>query len=371
MRRVRVMQGFLALIVTTALIAAACGDGGDGDGDEGTGRPFEGQTLIATAYSGPYYDAFNQIMVPAFEERTGATIQFIPTNGEELAELSAAPEGNPPYDVVMCPGPDYIRGIEQNLYEELVPADIPNMADLTDFHKQDFGFGLTTKYGIPFDFGVFVLAYNKETLGFTPTGFADLWRPEVQGQIGLDAIYWYQNASAAALLLDDSPGLEEIYEPVDSPGWDQIVQKLQELDVAQYFQTGAEMAAALERGDISLAIASLEIVSAMASANPDKFGMVVPTEAAVGYIDYFCIARGTDNIALSNEWLNTLLDPTLQAQWADFVPYYLSNEKTEYSSFAQPIVDGERERGELLDYGYIASVFDEVDTRLKQEVYSR
>jgi spermidine/putrescine transport system substrate-binding protein len=368
MRRVGGLRGTLALITAITMLAVACGDSGGNAG--GGDKPFAGQTLIATAYSGPYYDAFKEIMVPAFEERTGATIQFIPTNGEELSELSAAPEGNPPYDVVMCPGPDYIRGIKQNLYEELVPADIPNMADLTDFHKQDFGFGLTTKYGVPFDFGVFVLAYNKETLGFTPTSYADLWRPEVQGEIGLDAIYWYQNASAAALLLDDDPGLEEMYEPVDSAAWDDIVHKLQELNVAQWFQTGAEMAAALERGDISMAIASLEIVSAMAKADPDKFGMVVPSEAAVGYIDYFCIARGTDKVPLANEWLNTLLDPELQARWADSVPYYLSNSKTQYSAFAQPIVDGEREGGQLLDYGYIASVFDAVDARLKQEVYS-
>jgi spermidine/putrescine transport system substrate-binding protein len=363
------VRTYLALLSVTALVAAGCSQ--DEPSQASGDKPFAGQTLIATAYSGPYYEAFKRIMVPAFEERTGATIQFIPTNGEELSELSAAPPDNPPYDVVMCAGPDYIRGMEQGLFRKLVPADIPNMADLTDFHQQDFGFGLNTDFGIPFDFGVFVIAYNKETLGFTPTSYADLWRPEAQGKIGLDAIYWYQNTSAAALQLDDLPGLDEMYEPVDSPAWDHIVEKLQELDVVQWFQTGAEMSAALERGDISMAIASLEIVSEFAKTNPEKYGMVVPDEAAVGYIDYFCQTKGTKNAALANEWMNTLLDPELQAQWADIIPYYLSNDLTEYSSFAQPIVDGEKDRGQLLDYGYIASVFDEVDTRLKQEVYSQ
>ena len=73
-------------------------------------KPFEGEKLIATAYAGPYWEAIKAIIVAKFEEDTGATVELVPSAGDELALIGAAPEDAPPFDVIAAWSPDWTGG---------------------------------------------------------------------------------------------------------------------------------------------------------------------------------------------------------------------------------------------------------------------
>ena len=86
--------------------------------------------------------------------------------------------------------PDFLRGIAEGLFLPLRMEDIPNMEDVADFHRDGHGMGLDTSYGVPFECAFMGIFYNKKALGFVPTDWADLWRPEAQGKLGFNTSFW-------------------------------------------------------------------------------------------------------------------------------------------------------------------------------------
>ena len=334
-------------------------------------KPYEGQTLKATAYSGPFYDAVKAAVKERFEEGTGATLDLIPTDTDDNVVLMAAPADNPPYDVVMCPGIQFLQGIANELYLPLRKENVPNLDDLNEFHASDFGLGFDVTYGIPFDFGIFAIGYNKETLGFAPTSYADLWRPEAQGKIGLDAVWWYGHAGGVALAIDQAPDVGELY---TDDGLDAMVEELQKLEVGMWWTTGAEATASLQRGDVDIGIVATEIFAPLVLAEPDRFALAVP-QPTHGFMDYFCVVRGTKQRELGEVYLNYLLDPEVQRDWAELVPYYMSNANVEYGPIATqflPPTEKERENfGIMLDYLWLGDNFDRIDERFKKDVYTK
>ncbi len=337
-----------------------------------TPRPFEGQSIIWSAYSGPFYDTIAKTVIPSFEEKTGATIDLVPGAGDELINILAAPADNPPYDGIFGYGPDHLRGIEEDVLLPLRRENIPNLNDITDFHASDFGEGRDINYGAPFEFGYGAMVYNKELLGFTPTGWDAFWEPEAQGKIGLSTTYWFFPISAAALALDLEPGLDEIYSP---EGFDAVIAKLQELEVAFWWQAGAESASAFERNDIAIDVAATELGHPLVVQNPDKYGFLLPEEGTMGFIDYMMIPKGTRNRDLAEAFINHALDPEVQTAFAEEVAYFMSNKNTRYgpiaSQFLPPTAGEMEERAILLKWGYLLDHWTEYEDRLKRDVFTQ
>lgn len=334
-------------------------------------KPFEGESLIVTAYAGPFYDAFTKVIIPVFEEDTGATVELIPTYGEEMTTILSAPADKPPFDVVGVWNPSVIQGVAEGVLLPLRVENIPNFKDVTDFHRQ-FGVIDGVVYGAPFEFGFFGIAYDKEALGFTPTSWDDLWRPEAQGKIGLDSVFWWKVLGTPAMAMDLAPDLDELY---TDEGLSAVLERLGELDVAFWYDSGAAATAAMDRGDIAIALELIEIVAPLVLQDPDKYGFVVPGGKSGGYVDYMAVVRGTEKRDLAEVWLNYILDPELQALWAEEVPYYLSNSKVEYGPFAQQFLPETQEErlsmGIMYDWDYLLEHWTEIEERLKKEVITQ
>ena len=143
MRSKGIWMAILAILISTMLVAAACGDDATVTPAPATPtlappgvtpppatatpaptataapRPFEGQTLVWTAYSGEFYNAIRDVAIPSFEERTGAKVELVPGVGADLAEILAAPSDNPPYDGIFGDGTTLLRGIEEGVWLRL------------------------------------------------------------------------------------------------------------------------------------------------------------------------------------------------------------------------------------------------------------
>ncbi len=373
----------IVILISTMLVAMACG--GDATSTPApatstptpppaaatpTPKPFEGQTLVWTAYSGQFYDAIKETAIPSFEEKTGATVQLVPGVGADLGEILAAPADNPPYDGIFGDGTTLLRGIEEGVWLQLRRENIPNMDDLHSFHLSDHGEGRDVNFAAPFQYGFSTLVFNKEILGFTPTSWSDLWRPEAQGKISMSTAYWILPISAAAFALDLEPGPNELYTP---EGFDAIIEKLQELDVALWWSSGAEATAALERGDTAIDPMTPEFQPIVAR-DPERFGMFTPEEGTAGFIDYMLIPRGTSKQDLAEAFINHLLDPEVQAAYAEIQPFFVSNSKTVYGPAASRVLPSPEEMAEraiLWQWSYLLPHWEEYEERLKREVFTQ
>ena len=385
------------MLAAVLLIAAACGDDATstaipatstpvspGETPEPTATPlpqdlgpslgkrFDGITLRIPTVSGPYLDATQDVFVEAFEEGTGAKVVLIPAYGEEIVTILAAPADDPPYDCAYLFIPDVVRGMAENLLLPFDRSNIPNLDDVPEFFTQDFGQGIDINFAAPLDFGFGVIGYNKDEVPFTPSSYKDLLRPEIQGELGFNAVYWFSHAAAIALAHDFAPGVDELYTP---EGWDSLIEKMREMDVALWYDSGAAATAAMERGDITILIEASEVVDPLALRDPDKFGILVPDEGAVGFMDYYGIVRGTKYKEACEIFINYILDPELQRDWAELVPYWMSNSNVEYGDRASALLpDTYEERVDfaiMLEWDFIVEHWDEYWERLKKEVYSQ
>ena len=337
------------------------------------GKIFEGRKMIMAAYAGVFLETIRDVMGTKFTEETGGEIEFVPVFGDYLTLIATSPE--PPFDATVCFGADMIRGTREDAWYPLRYENIPNFADLHDFHTQTSGpgfDGIDLTYGVPFEYGIVALAYRKDLVPFEPTSWNALWRPEVQGQVGMDSSYHFQTAGIAALVLDDMPGIREY----DSPGgMDFIVDKLNEIDVALWWETAAHATAAIERGDIAIFGNAAEQISSLVRKDPDKYGMLIPEEGTPGFIDYLCAVKGSENRDMAEVMINYMLDPELQAEWAEQVPYWMSNSKVEYGPNARRLIpDSEEEllsKMILIDWAYVTENWDVIDERLRKDVMSQ
>ena len=340
-----------------------------------TAKRFDGQEMTVAAYAGVYLETIKNVMGKKFTEDTGGEIDFVPVYGDYVSLIASAPPDRPPYDLTTCFTPDVIRGTAEGVWLPLRRENIPNAQDLNAWHLRISGVGfegVDLTYSLPFVYVEVVLGYNKEVISFVPTSWADLWRPEVQGLIGLDTVYHHINTGLTALILDDQPGLGEMY---TDEGRDAIIDKLNELDVALWWDVSAQATAAMERGDIAILAHAAEQISSLVRKNPDKFGMVVPKEGSANAPDYMCVVRGTEVRDMAEAFINYMLDPVLQAEWAEEVPYWMSNSKVEYGPIASQVIPPTNEEREALffnvDWDQYLGLWDHIDERMRKEVYTK
>lgn len=100
-------------------------------------------------------------------------------SAEALAQIKAA-QGNSPYDLAVMGSPAIVNALAEDV---LVPLDftmIPNFPTIEP-RFPPYGYGV----GCPIVFEGIGIAYNKETVETPPEAWADLWRPEYAGRIGM------------------------------------------------------------------------------------------------------------------------------------------------------------------------------------------
>lgn len=155
----------VAALLTLLLVASACGgDGADGGGD----GALSGETLeVAAVWSGDEQESFEEVM-QAFEDETGATVNFTSTGDDISTVLGTRLEGGDPPDVAVLPQPGLLRdlasqgnlvGIEGAAGEEIDSNFAPVWRELGSVDG--------TLYGVWFK------AANKSTVWYNTQVFSD------------------------------------------------------------------------------------------------------------------------------------------------------------------------------------------------------
>ena len=133
--------------------------------------------MFAT-FTGSWEEAHKAVLVPAFRKANAdAAIVLDPMlSVDQIAKVNAA-RANPPIDVMLHdPGPALVA-IGQDLVDPFPVDKSAYYKDLITEAQEPMG-------PAPF-FQIVGLTYNPDTVKTPPTSWADLWKPEFKGKVGI------------------------------------------------------------------------------------------------------------------------------------------------------------------------------------------
>lgn len=276
---------------------------------------FSGQTVRVTAWGGAYEETLRNIVKPAFEEKTGATMEIV-LGSAPLAQLKA--EGDSPSVDVMHLS--YYEYQTAKMLEVSGPMDysaMPNAANLYDKAKED-------TYGVISNWGNWSYAYRTDLVGEPPTSWGDLWKPEYAGKVVIDDITFgggYELSEMIARTFCDGKSL------TDKSTWDTVFQKLEELSPNLYMVSTQhnDTENALLTGDALMAVNPNGRTARLITGGEENIGFADLKEGTPGMPTYVAIAKHSQVPELAQVLVNELIGVDAELAYAENNFYAPSN----------------------------------------------
>ena len=141
----------------------------------------QSRSLVAATFPGTWSEAHRAILAPAFKQRTGVPVtQSIILAQDQVARLTAAKGGKPPFDVAIFDAPQVPDAVKAGILAPYPAAQSPNYADLLPAFQDPWGPTISMQ--------VIGIGYNPKRVKNPPTSWEDLWDPKYKGRVGLTAL---------------------------------------------------------------------------------------------------------------------------------------------------------------------------------------
>jgi len=268
---------------------------------------FAGESLIAVSWSGNYEQVFRETVVDPFNAQFDTKVETVGGWDQITAQIAAAPEDNPPFDVTVAE--EYISstGLAGNMYVKTNPANIPNLEAVYPWFYETRP-DKAKEYGVPFGGGTCMLMIRK-SLEIAPTSWKLLWDERLAGKVTSDASAWWWTLSVPAAMSKLSPGLDEMYDMATAEA---LFAELDKLKIAKWYSDGAEQANILNQEEADAAMTFSSDAYTFLTENPDEYVAGVPEEGVSAWADWFFKVRGTKHDALADLFMNYLLEKETQ-----------------------------------------------------------
>lgn len=247
------------------------------------------KSLVASVFGGDYGDILRATVDNGAMAAQGFSVtqDISSTEARQTKLRSERARRRSSFDVAVLADLDMYPMAQIGALAEIAEAEVPRLSAVLPT--------LRKPYAVPQIYSYIAILYNPEKITTPPTSFADLWKPEYKGKVGVSDLLHVATSAVAALVGGGSMG-------DFTPGRE----KLMELKTAQEVKilpSNEAIAAAFSSGDIWITVnyvsrayswkkAGLNIERAVASegAIPIAFEMAVPKnaaspEAAMAYID--------------------------------------------------------------------------------------
>lgn len=238
----------------------------------GLAPPVHAQDSITVAtYGGEWGAALQACIIDPFMKETGITVT--PEPGVSAVTLSKLlqQKGAPVLDAVWLDGGVSEQANAEGVLAPIVPAKVPGVAGLVDegiYETKDGNiFAVSTGF---YSVG---LAYNADQVETAPTSWKDLWNEEYAG-----AVTFPSPSNAMGI-----PFIAQLaaLKNVSLTAVDPVLQDIQDLQVAAYFDTAGAGTNLFQSGEVIIGAHYASSVFAMRDQNlPIRF--VVPEEGAIG-----------------------------------------------------------------------------------------
>ncbi len=277
-------------------------------------RADKGQ-LVVVSWGGVYDEALTALVVPEFSKRTGWSVKF--DAPPETAKVKAMVlSGNIGWDVVMTDIPAVLALVKDNLLEPIDYGAV-DRAKLDRIPKE-----LQQPYALGQRIYSFNIVYNTEQLPEAkhPRNWAEVWDDKAfPGGRTFNFQGGIEPQLEVALLADGVP-LDKLY-PLDVERAWKMYDRLRPM-VSKWYTSHAQAIQLLAAGE-----ASVGCTIGPRGITARRSGAPIGVEYNGGKLasDNWCLVKGVRNKAMAMEFVNTALEPKLQAEIARRVPYGPSN----------------------------------------------
>jgi putative spermidine/putrescine transport system substrate-binding protein len=258
--------------------------------------------LIVSVWGGSWRDMVADIVAKKFTADTGIEVEFITGGTIDRLNKAKLAKNDPESDITLTTSHVGWLYATDGLFETLDMSRIPNAANLVDEARIS-----------PFHIGtwayVYTIGYRPDLVkGATFTSWEDLWKPEMQGMIAVPDFDPSHIIVVSALL--SGAGAQD---------WEKGQAKLKALkpNFKAFYTNDANSQQLLANGETPA-----QIVLSMNAHYMIKEGvpitLVIPKEGAVLGIDTVAIMKGAKHTDSAYKFINTLLDPGVQAAIAAF-----------------------------------------------------
>lgn len=322
----------------------------------------ETKSLRVTAWSGNYGKRFKKAIKPIFESRFDAELKVNFGWDSILADIKSAPKDNPPYDVTITAEPLYYNGRKEELFEPIrYEENVPNFDGVMPFFKDV----RPPKYGAPVDGAPLAQIYRNDL-----SEKVDKWEDftsefvKQSNGVGIDSGFWIFPLMAAGVGADAAPGADELY---TEENHEAVIDTLEEWPINGWASSGTDIWQQFDDGLIDAAQWYVDQVYYDIDSH-QNLSMSVPDHNP-GYLDNWCVVRGTDKRDLSEKFINMLLDPEVQSKWSEDSALFFSHEDTEYAgdlSEIMPQTNEEAKKLTLPEWSNLAPYADKFSQKFKR-----
>ena len=259
----------------------------------------QARPLVFATFTGSWEEAHKAVLVPAFRKANAdAAIVLDPMlSVDQIAKINAS-RGNPPIDVMLHdPGPALVA-IAQDLVE-------PYPVEKSAYFKDLIGEAQEVTGPAPF-FQVVGLTYNPETIKTAPTSWADLWKPEYKGRVGITNL----NSTLGTGWLVEVARMHGGSETNIDPGF-KALEALKPNLAAVAANPGA-LATLFQQGQVDISPGNFNAIQILkARGVPVEF--VAPKEGAIAFKTTIHIVKNSPNKELAFKLIEAALSPEVQS----------------------------------------------------------
>jgi putative spermidine/putrescine transport system substrate-binding protein len=256
--------------------------------------------LVVSIWGGSWRDLVANTVAKKFTAETGVPVDFITGGTIDRLNKAKLAKGNPESDLNFTTSHVGWLYANDDLYEKLDLAKIPNAKNLVEQAK-------ISPYHIGTWAYVYTIGYRPDLMkGVTFDSWADLWKPEVKGKLAAPDFDPSHIIVVAALLAGG-----------DAASWEKGQEKLKQLKPSfkAFYTNDANSQQLIANGETPVQIIlSMNAHYMIGEGVPIQ--LVIPKEGAVLGIDTVAIMKGSKNVELAYKFINLMLDPAIQAEVA-------------------------------------------------------
>jgi len=257
---------------------------------------------VVSVWGGSWKDMVADIVAKKFTADTGVAVEFITGGTIDRLNKAKLAKDTPESDITLTTSHVGWLYATDGLYETLDLKKVPNAVNLVEEAK-------LSPYHIGTWAYVYTIGYRSDLVkGMTFESWADLWKPEMKGMISVPDFDPSHVIAVSALLSGGS-----------AADWEKGQARLIALkpNFKAFYTNDAQSQQLIANGETPVQIMlSMNAHYMIKEGVPIK--LVIPKEGAVLGIDSVGIMKGSKNVENAYKFVNTLLDPQVQARIAEF-----------------------------------------------------
>jgi putative spermidine/putrescine transport system substrate-binding protein len=260
----------------------------------------QARRFAVASITGSWEVAFREIIIPAFRAHNGnpdvALDAIIAL--EQLAKVAASP-GNPPLDTMLLDSGPALMAIDKGLVDPLPIDQLTNYKDISPAAKLPDGVAA---------FFIFIgIAYNPDRIKTPPASWADLWKPEYKGRVGVTTLA----STLGVAFLVEAARMHGGSETDIEPGFKAL--EALKPNLASVAANPSQAAILFEQGQIDIAPAVFNEIELL-KARDVPVAFTLPKERGIGYTSSFFITKGSQYRDLAAKFIDTALSADVQTK---------------------------------------------------------